>query len=378
MITLPNSRLVRAATVSLAFLILVATVVLSVWALRVILETLAPVIWILAIAGILSLLLRPVVLSLSARTALSRPVASVLLIVFFLVVVGGATAALVPVLIEQIALLLQFIPVVVERIRDFLAERFPDYPEWFLAFLEPEALRQNLERLAFAAREIGEYSLPVIREAGSNLATAIGTLLTLAVIPVLLFYFLQIDADLIRRFGDQLVFVRDRHRETVVFLLSQFTAIIVAFFRGQLLIALAQGIALAVGFWAIGLQFGFVLGFLFGVINVVPYLGTVIGLGIALPLAFFQPDGGLLLLAMTLGVYVAVQMLEAYLLTPRVMSDKMGMHPAVIIIAIFFWGTLLGGILGMILAVPLTAFLIVAWRLIKRDYLEEESRKEMM
>jgi len=67
-------------------------------------------------------------------------------------------------------------------------------------------------------------------------------------------------------------------------------------------------------------------------------------------------------------VKVVVQAIEAWLLTPRIMGHRTGLHPVVIIVAIFFWGTALGGVLGMVLAVPLTAFFVTTWRLLKRKY----------
>ena len=70
-------------------------------------------------------------------------------------------------------------------------------------------------------------------------------------------------------------------------------------------------------------------------------------------------------------VFVVVQMIEGYILTPKIMGDRTGLHPVAIIIAIFFWGSALGGISGMILAIPLTAFLVVFWRLAREKYVHE-------
>ena len=68
---------------------------------------------------------------------------------------------------------------------------------------------------------------------------------------------------------------------------------------------------------------------------------------------------------------VLVSSIESYYLTPKIMGDRTGLHPMVIIVSIFFWGSALGGIAGMILAIPLTAFLVVFWRLAQERYIKE-------
>ena len=113
------------------------------------------------------------------------------------------------------------------------------------------------------------------------------------------------------------------------------------------------------------------LGLLLGLLNIIPYLGSILGLGIALPLAYFQQDGGLFTLGGVLVVFTVVQLIEGYFLTPRIMGDRTGLHPMAIIVAVFFWGSALSGILGMILAIPLTAFGVVFWRLAKDKYIKE-------
>ncbi len=125
------------------------------------------------------------------------------------------------------------------------------------------------------------------------------------------------------------------------------------------------------GFALVGLQHGFIIGLLLGFLNIIPYLGSMLGLAIALPLAFFQADGGPLRLGLVIGVFVIVQLIEGYYLTPKVMGERTGLHPLTIIVALFFWGTAFDGIAGMILAIPLTAFLVVFWRLVKTKYISE-------
>jgi predicted PurR-regulated permease PerM len=209
-----------------------------------------------------------------------------------------------------------------------------------------------------------------LARAGSTVRRFFELAASVAVIPIYLFFLLESNRDYVGDLRGQLSFLRPNVRQDLVFLATEFAGIMVSFFRGQLLIGLIMGVLKAVGFTIIGVQGGLILGFLFGMMNVVPYLGTILGLTVILPIAYFQADGGgLELMFKALGVFVVVQMCEAYFITPKVMGKRTGLHPMVIIFSIFFWGQALHGLLGVLLAVPLTAFLVVVWRLLKSKYL---------
>jgi predicted PurR-regulated permease PerM len=134
-----------------------------------------------------------------------------------------------------------------------------------------------------------------------------------------------------------------------------------------------MGVGYAIGFTLSGLKFGIALGLLFGLLNIVPYLGSIVGIVTAFLVAYLQPGGiaetGGWSLLLWCGVsFVVVQLIESYYLTPKIMGQQTGLHPVVVIVSIFFWGSALGGILGMIFGIPLTAFIIIAWRLLCRKY----------
>jgi predicted PurR-regulated permease PerM len=192
-----------------------------------------------------------------------------------------------------------------------------------------------------------------------------------AVLPVYLAFFLMAKPFQTNQVGEFLPFLKKETREDVIYLLDQFIGILLTFFRCQIIIALAQGVLFAIGFALAGLPYGIVIGMALGLLNIVPYLGSIVGLGVALPLAYFSEGGGLSLVALVLIVFGAVQAIEAYLLTPKIMGDRTGLHPALIIFAVFFWGVAFGGIIGMMLAIPLTAFAVVFWRLLKKKYIAE-------
>ncbi len=206
---------------------------------------------------------------------------------------------------------------------------------------------------------------------GAGLLSLLGNLLSWVVLPVYFAFFLMADEEKLLKVDHLLPFLKAETRRDVDYLFHEFVALVVSFFRGQLIIAFLQGVLYAVGFQLVGLSYGFVIGLGLGFLNIIPYLGNIIGLGTALPLAFFQDGGGLGRVAAVLVVFSLVQAVEAYVLTPRIMGSRTGLHPMVIIVAIFFWGKALGGIMGMILAIPLTAFLVVVWRLVAQKYVRE-------
>lgn len=207
--------------------------------------------------------------------------------------------------------------------------------------------------------------------AGAGVMSWIGVLVCWAVFPIYFAFFLMTETSHIRDLERHLPFLKADTRQNLVYLLEEFVNIVVAFFRGQLIIAFLQGLLFGIGFTVVGLSYGFVIGLILGFLNIIPYLGNIIGLATALPLAFFQTDGGLGRVVAVLVVFAVVQMVEGYFLTPKIMGDRTGLHPVVIIVAIFFWSTALNGIMGMILAIPLTAFLVVFWRLAREKYLPE-------
>ena len=326
------------------------------------------VIWPLAVAGILALILRPVVTVFERRLKVKRPVAVVLFYLVFLLLVAGLLITFVPALVTQ---LLEFIAYLPELWQKTIGWAELHYPAWLAAvrpYLDNPTVKAALDGLTQQAQDLLGHMAPTLRSAGAGLFGLFGFIASVAVIPVYLFFFLLSDDDPTKALPEHLPFLKAEHRDDVVFLVREFLGILVAFFRGQLLIGLIMGVLLATGFSFGGLKFGLAIGLLTGLLNIVPYLGSILGLSVALPLAFLQPGGGLSLAVICVAVFAAVQAIEGWLLTPRIMGRQTGLHPVAIIVAVFFWGKALGGILGMMLAVPLTAFFVTAWRLVRRKY----------
>lgn len=380
LLTPPQRRVVGFALTLLAALGSVALLVGAVIVLGRAISFFSSVLWPLAIAGVLALILRPLVEVLEQRLRLRRLTAVVVLYGAVVLALTGLLIAVLPPLIDQAVNFISYLPTLWENTLAYFRQHFP---QWL------DLIQRQLAKLPGAGDDgAGSTTLrdlsgalikqleTVLREAAPSLMAAGGGvvgvfvfLTNLAIIPVYLFFFLLARGEPADDLPQHLVFLRPRVRDDVVFLVREFVAIVVAFFRGQLLIGLIMGALLATGFSLIGLRFGLILGLVLGLLNIVPYLGTIVGLAITLPLAFFQPEGGWHLIALVLLVVVIVQLIEGWVLTPKIMGMQTGLHPVAIIVAVFFWGTAFGGVLGMLLAIPLTAFFVTAWRLIRRKYL---------
>lgn len=193
----------------------------------------------------------------------------------------------------------------------------------------------------------------------------LGLLAGISFVPLFLFFAL-LSGNLLRAQASELFSVfHEGTRQKMLYFMDVFVGYVTAFFQGQLIIAMCMGGLYALGFMLIGLEFGLLAGLVLGLLNIVPFLGSVIGLLVVLPMAHFQEGGSLQLLILAGLVFIVVQVIESWLLTPKIMANHSGLHPAVVVISLFFWGTALGGIIGMVLAVPLTAFLVAIWREIK-------------
>ncbi len=361
-------RLVGIAAGVTAFLAISAAIVLGFYVFGRLLGVFSGVLWPLAAAGILALILRPVVDSLQTRLSLRRITAVVLLYGAFVLALGSLLILITPSLVEQILGFIGFVPTFWNDALAYVKTHYPDWVGLAERQLANPTIKRMVDSLTAEAQGMISQALPSLKAAGVGAISVFGFITHLAIIPIYLFFFLLSKGEPTVNLGKHLPFFRPDVRDDVVFLVREFIAIVVSFFRGQLVIGLIMGCLLALGFSIIGLRFGLFIGLALGILNIVPYLGTIIGLSIALPLAFLQPEGGWSLVGLVLVVFTLVQLIEGWLLTPKIMGDRTGLHPVTIIVAIFFWGTAFSRVIGMILAIPLTAFFVTAWRLARHKY----------
>ncbi len=363
-------------TIGTALTLLSASVIIAfvgvlLWCLVWLVNRFSVVFLPLAVAAVLALMLKPWHVWIMRRIG-QRPILAVLVLYLAIGIPLGLFLAL-------------FGARILSEISGFIRQ----IPVWWENFLE--LIRTHLPALKelWAQHGMGDKAKGLFDQHGGTIFRGVGGigawvlhmwtavfgwvtgLFGWAVLPIYLAFFLMAEKPVSRQqMVDVLPFLKDETRDDVLYLGEEFVNILVAFFRGQLVVAMLQGLLYALGFSLVGLQYGFTLGILLGFLNIVPYLGSMIGLGVCLPLALFQAGGGWMLMLIVLGVFTLVQTIESYLLTPRIMGQRTGLHPLAIMVAIFFWGSAFGGIMGMILAIPLTAFLVVFWRLAKAKYIK--------
>ena len=337
------------------------------------LDKFGAVIWPLALAVILSFILKPAVDFMADKLKVGRTAACWIMMAFLVVVITGCLVAILPAFISEICAFAVSLPDLFSKASARIVEHFPQLKDIIAeknAALKDIALK-NLS-LETVAGYVGNFFKTAASATGGAVSFA-SFVAAFAVAPIYLYYMLTSRFDFFAFLENNIEFMSPKMKADAIFFARRFASIMSAFFRGQVLIAFIMGLLIGLGLTVVGVRFGFLLGFTAGMLNIIPYFGTIVGLGTILPTAFFQPGGGLITVALALCVFVAVQMLEGYFLTPKIMGGKTGLHPTVIIFSVFFWGIALDGILGMILAIPLTAFIAAAYaRLFKEGQNSED------
>jgi len=357
------------ALTGLAVAVVVALIVGAVWGLSKVLDLLSPVLWPLAVAGVLACLLSPVVDFLEKKQRVSRVRAVLLVFVIAFTVVLGVLASVIPRVVIETGQLASKVPEYSSRLQhriDQFVEQPPDFIRHFLpkstdtnapasnSLLETPALASATDWLTGSLPEMGSWLLQRI----GKVASGFGLLAGLALIPVYAFYFLLEQRDIQSRWKDYLPLRDSAAKDEVVFVLESIGQYLVAFFRGQVLVAMCDAVLYTIGFLIVGISYAFLIGFAAVLLTMIPFLGAIVICITALTLAFVQ-YGDWQHPVMVLAVFAVVQTLEGLVISPKIMGNRVGLHPLVIIIAVMTGTTLLGGILGGILAIPLAAALRV-------------------
>lgn len=354
---------------------------------------LQPILVPFAVAGVLAYLLEPGVAWLEKKGVKRQP--SVLMVFFiFSLVLGSLVWWIAPKIIEQTANLAKKVPAYTIKARtavmDLSNQIERDYgltliPHVTAPTVEPtmetseDAVKKTVEDtnnafdLDLKALLTGDWvttTLPtVLKNIGKFIGSSVGgflgvfgLILSMVIVPLYLYYFLIESAKIKEQWSDYLPLRASAFKDEVVSCLIEINSYLIAFFRGQLFVSVINGLATGAGLMIIGLDFGILIGLALCVLGIIPYLGIALCWIPAVIIGAVQ-GGSLLLpatpwwalpLAVTI-IFIVVQQIDGLFITPRIVGEAVGLHPMTVIASVLVWALLLGGLLGAILAVPLTA-----------------------
>ncbi len=283
------------------------------------------------------------------RLGLSRALATVVITLFAILIFVVMTLAVIPTLVEQAAALVNAAPELARNLLAFLTERFPQLMD------QDSTVRQSLSGLAETIQSRGGALLSGLVTSALSL---LNVLLLIFIVPVVAFYLLLDWDRMVERVDDLLP--RD-HAPTIRRLAKEVDATLASFIRGQGTVMLILGIFYATALMIVGLQFGLVVGAVAGLVSFIPYVGAIVGGGLAIGLAFFQFWGEWLMIGIVAAIFFAGQMLEGNVLTPKLVGGSVGLHPVWLLLALSVFGALFGFV-GLLVAVPVSASLGVLAR----------------
>jgi predicted PurR-regulated permease PerM len=337
------------------WLILVGIVGLIVWLL-------SPVLMPFVLAALFAYLGDPLVDRLERRMTRSLAVSLVFLVMIVVVV----------------AIMLVLVPFIERQIGNFLGQ-LPTWIDWFQTRAAPwleEHLgistdvldtQQVISVLQAHWKEAGGIATAVLGRVSKSGLTIVGWALNIVMIPVVAFYLLR-DWDIMVERIHALI---PRSIEPVVaHLARESDDVLGAFLRGQLSVMVALGIFYGVGLWLVGISVGPLIGMIAGLISFVPYLGAITGVVMAVIAALVQYQDWTHVVFVLI-VFVIGQSLEGYVLVPRLVGEKIGLHPVAVIFAVLAGGELFG-FLGVLLALPVASVVMVLLRYAHGRYTASE------
>jgi predicted PurR-regulated permease PerM len=363
-----QQNIIAAGITTLAATIVIVAVFALIFYFAVFFRTFSQVFLPLIVAAVVAMVMDPWFKWLKIH--LPVPIALVIAFLSIIVPLAAITLFFGTLILSQLSDLLDQLPVWWVGIENWFQQHKPSLERVFQDHELGSKINKALETPGGMIAALLKYMVSSLVAAGSGVASGIASLLGWIILPVYLAFFLMMPRLRPESLtAEHLPFLKSETAKDMIFLFREFVHLVVIFFRGQLIIALLQGILFAIGFSLAGLKYGAILGLMLGFLNIVPYLGSMVGLSVCLPMSWFQAGGGPTLLFLVIAVFSLVQLIESYYLTPKIMGSATGLNPLAIIVGIFFWGAALNGIIGMILAIPLTAFLVVLWRLARDKYI---------
>lgn len=375
-----------AAVTALSFLAIAAVVVFVGSIVVRGISFLQPVLIPVAVAAILAFLLEPVVKFLM-RSGLNRILSIIIVYIAFASFFAGLIVYIVPPAYRQGVTLVQNFPSYIQRAQNLAVSTIDSVHRFSkLDFLDPdkEIDAATAQFAAIAGNAVREGTVWVQQkipdlavESGRFLQRSLGgflgvfgLLLSLILVPIFLFFFLRDSPAIAENWSSYLPLRASPLKSEIVSLVGEVNSYLIGFFRGQLLVSVIDGILIATALLILGLDFAILIGIMVCFLGLIPYLGMMICYIPAVIIAAAQFGDWFHPLAVTL-IFILANNLEGIFIAPKIVGESVGLHPLTVILSVLAWSLILGGLLGAILAVPLTATLKV---LLKRYFWDKPAR----
>ena len=250
-----------------------------------------------------------------------------------------------------------------------------------LLYLESSFARNNfwLTKGGVQLSNLLDSTLSWLSSSYGKILGFLGIIIGFAMVPIYLYYFLK-EGDAIKNGWHEYVPLKaSPFKNEVIETLAEINGYLISFFRGQVLVAFIDGILVGIALTLFGLDYGLLIGVVMALLGIIPYIGNILCLIPACIIATFQgadqpwglPQWGYVLCVV--GIFVVVQQINSLVTAPKIVGDSVGLHPMTVIFSMLFWSLLLGGFLGALLAVPLTA----AVKVIFRRYVWERKKEQL-
>lgn len=336
----------------LRWLLILVFVVLGYFVLSYLAGVLSPILTALGIAYLLNPVLERMV-----RYGVSRAMGAGLLLVSFVTILAIAITFFAPTVARQATEFVTNLPQFVENLMVWTKEHVGiELPRDWKNYVASDHLRGALSDIS---GPLGEFATAAV----GGVFSVLGVLAELLLIPVFSFYFLTDWPNLLRRIEHM---VPPRRRAEIREVARDIDRVVAGWVRGQAIVTTTLAILYAIGFTAIGMPLSLPIGLLVGGLTVIPFVGTFVGASIAL-LVTLAAGGGVQMLGMVAGVILCLHLLEAAVLTPKIVGHRVGLSESGALLAVVAGGKLLGFV-GVVLAVPIAATTAVLVRYAIRFY----------
>lgn len=299
---------------------------------------------------------------------MGRTWATVTVTVVFFVICIGTVAAVVPMLLDQVQKIARDLPHLMSEAKRLVYPMLQDA----LRSVSDNSPEDAQDALLQASNEISGVIRKLLLHIIQSGAALLNFISLLLITPVVSFYLLR-DWDRITARGSALL--PRQYKASIVTMIQEMDQVISGFLRGQLNVCLVLGLFYAVALSVAGLKYGVLVGIISGILVLIPYLGTVVAGMLAVGLAWFQFND-IADTAIILGIFVFGQIVEGNVLTPKLVGDKIGLHPVWLIFGMLA-GAALFGMVGVMLAVPVTAVIGVVVRHVVQEYERDQGAKQI-